>query len=66
MINDVAERGCQLASQFKDRQTKNNDSWQEMLKTVALDRKTNPDANKNTYNKCQFNYIIIYQINQII
>ena len=40
----------QLASQFKDRQTKDPDVWVDMLKTVSIDRINYSAATKAVYN----------------
>ena len=50
IVNDVCERGVHMADTFKNRQTKNSDSWQDLLKTVSEDRKNYTTASKAVYN----------------
>ena len=54
VVNDTAERGIGLISDFNDVITKNEDQKQSLLKVVAKDRKENPSKSKQSLFKSKY------------
>jgi len=49
VTNEVAERGCQLATTYNGRLYKDQDKLNDLVITAATDRKDKPSATKSAY-----------------
>ena len=61
VVNDTAERGIGLISDFNDVITKNEDQKQSLLKVVAKDRKENPSTSKQSLFKTKYCIFFMYR-----